>query len=142
MSTETTQDPIAVVQAVQAELPCRQAMVVLDTPTQGARLSRSRHDRPARDGAVVTHPEGWGIAEGGHKENRDGEWWNVVTIRPPQTDAERLTIARAMARDWDRITHDVLKGEADDDRDRGRRQAERQQRRELRERLVAAGLLD
>lgn len=96
--------------SVHAAMPSRHSVAILTAAVMGSRPSRSWTDA-GTVGAVVQHPQGYGIIATTEKINRDGQWVILSEIVPPRTDAERDAIAHSMARSWDASMSAVALGD-------------------------------
>ena len=112
-----------ILQKVIAELnrqPARTPVLVTTTTRQATRQSKGKADRAVIGGISSMGKDGYGIISKhlGKEQDYRGEWVIRQEVRPPQTDAEMLAVARAMYERWaDQSLYRTVSS-PDDERDR------------------------
>lgn len=114
MTTATLDAVIATI----ARQPARTPMIVRTATGNSTRRSQGRNDTTPKGVVSYTSTIGYGIVASSRKECRDGNWVIVMTVRPPETEAECLAIARDMVRKYEAETEFRRTSSPDDERDR------------------------
>lgn len=116
--------------------PSRTPMIVRSATGTATRRSRGKSDSATKGAISYTGGAGYGVIESSRKErDHDDDWVIAMQVRPPQTDAERLAIARAMVARWtEESAFRTIHG-PDDERDRAAWDAAAALNREIAENL-------